>query len=126
MFDYSLLKNIAEVEYQDIVDFTSILDERKLRLYIFDSSYIDIFYTPKTIGICRFAYHWERSHLDGTIYRHDNIPDDEWADIITFPKHFHYKNHRNVLSSTISDNPQIAIKEFLNFVRNTLLELHPQ
>ncbi len=73
MYDYLRLKRIAEVEFPDIVVEAEIIRQRKLRIIIIDSSYIDIFYSPSSANR-HFAYHWERVFLDGTFYRHDNIP----------------------------------------------------
>ena len=64
------LSEIAEVEFSDVVEFAENLEE-KLRIYIRDGSYIDVWFSRKIKG--RYAYHGERRHLDGTVYRHDNI-----------------------------------------------------
>jgi hypothetical protein len=73
---------------------------RKLRIYLWDTTYIDVFYSVKS-KIQRFSYHWERGEKDGKIYRHDNIPDGSWKYIPTLE----------------------AIREFLDFVRIKLSEL---
>lgn len=65
------LAEIAEVEFHDVVEFTEDLKE-KLRLYLKDGGFIDVWFSNKIRG--RYAYHWERRHIDGKIYRHDNIP----------------------------------------------------
>jgi hypothetical protein len=38
-----------------------------------------------------------------------------WKDISTFPKHFHNGSEDIVISSHISDDPEFAVREFLNF-----------
>ena len=119
MFDYTYLKLVTEVEFSDIVTATEIVRNRKLSLFLVDATYIDVFYSPISENR-RFAYHWERSFIDGTIYRHDSIPDGKWKDISTFPKHFHDGTYENVQESNISDEPVDALRSFLNFVRLTL------
>ncbi len=120
MFDYRHLKLIAEVEFPDIVVATEIIRYRKLRIIITDSSFVDVFYSPDPMNL-KYAYHWERSIIDGTIYRHDNIPDGKWKNIATFPKHFHNGDYNNVQESNISDEPPEALRDFLNFVRSKLV-----
>jgi hypothetical protein len=70
----------------------------------------------------RYAYHWERTHIDGKIYRHDNIPHKKWEFVKTFPKHFHCGSEKEVTESSISDNSEEAIREILTFGRNILME----
>ncbi len=119
MFNYLQLKRIAEIEFSDIVEASEIVNNRKLRIIIRDSSYIDIFYSPNPHNM-HYAFHWERNFIDGTFYRHDNIPDVNWKNISTFPKHFHDSDYESIKESNISDNPSDAIREFLSFVRNKL------
>jgi len=33
----------------------------------------------------RYAYHWERRHVDDTIYRWDNAKHEVWKKVKTFP-----------------------------------------
>ena len=89
----------------------------KLRLDIADGSIVDLFYSVRG----KFAYHWERRIVDGTIYRHDNAPHARWRHIRTFPKHFHDGSDDNAGESFISDNPLLAVEEFLIFVREKLV-----
>lgn len=46
MVDLKILERIALVEYSEIVKLTSML-HNKLRLYLFDNSYVDIWYSKK-------------------------------------------------------------------------------
>ncbi len=119
MYNYSRLKLIAEIEFSDIVLFAEAIDNRKLRLHLIDNSYVDIFYTASDKPQ-KYSYHWERTMVDGTFYRHDNIPDGEWSFIHTFPKHFHDANYENLKDSFLSSEPPSAIREFLEFVRNKI------
>ena len=71
MPDLESLGRLAEVEFLEIVQSTAII-ENKLRVTLIDGSYIDFWWSEELSG--RFAYHWERIRIDGTVYRHDNIP----------------------------------------------------
>ncbi len=72
----------------------------------------------------RYSYHWERRLIGkGDLYRHDNAPHDRWRHLATFPKHFHDGSESNVVASSISDNPEQAVREFLTFVRRKLLSM---
>jgi len=89
----------------------------KLRLYLIDGSVIYVFYSVTG----KYSYHWERRIIDGTIYRHDNAPHTKWKDIKTFPKHFHDGSDSNGKESLISEEPLIALDEFLNFARRKII-----
>ena len=117
MVDLKILRTIAEVEFPDIVEVTTIADA-KLRVILNDSSYIDFWWSLKLRD--RFAHHWERRHIDGTIYRHDNAPHTKWKHLPTFPQHFHSKSDSNVVESYLSTNPESAVREFLAFARKIL------
>jgi len=111
---YRSLAYIAVSEFSDIVRGTSII-EGKLRILVSDGSYIDVWLSEKKPGI--YAYHWERRGIDGTIYRHNNLPDKEARKLRTFPKHFHNEKEQRVEESYISDLPEEALRFFLNFAR---------
>ncbi len=68
----------------------------------------------------RYSYHWERRAIDGSIYRHDNAPHQKWKSISTYPAHFHSGSETNVVESWISQLPEIALRQFLTFVRTQL------
>jgi len=119
MYDYHRLRRIAEVEFPDIVVSAIILRRRKLRIIIIDSSILDVFLSPDPINR-KYAFHWDRSFIDGTIYRHDNIPDGNWKNISTFPKHFHNGGYENVQESYLSDDTGESLREFLLFIRAKL------
>lgn len=114
---YKKLLNIAIVEYKTIVESGEVFYSQakvpwKLRLYICDGSFIEIYYSTKG----KYSYHWDRRLITNKIYRHDNAPHKKWNDVNTFPKHFHDGLEDIVISSYISDNPESALKEFLTFV----------
>lgn len=68
----------------------------------------------------RFSYHWERRHIDGTMYRHDNFPDTNWKEVSTYPKHFHNGSQDAVYESHIDDDPFTALRQFMDFARTHL------
>ncbi len=114
---YSKLAQIALSEFADIVIDTLIF-EGKLRIFLKDDSFIDIWLSIKKRGV--YAYHWERRSVDGTIYRYDNLPDPRAKKLKTYPKHFHFKIEENIIESEINDIPEEAIKTVLEFVRKII------
>lgn len=77
-----------------------------------------MFGSEKKRGI--YAYYWERRAIDGTIFRHNNLPDRDAKKLKTFPKHFHYKREEIVKESELSDLPEEALRSFLQFARERL------
>lgn len=116
--DTKKLKEIAEVEFSDIIEDVILTDINELRIILIDGSFIDVWFSLKLKG--RYSYHWERKFMDGYIYRHDNAPHKRWENIATFPKHFHDGDEDKVVQSHISDKPEEAIREFLEFVRKKI------
>lgn len=82
MPDLLRLGRLAEAEFFEIVQSTAIV-ENKLRVALIDGSYIDFWWSEEISG--RLAYHWERTLIDGTVYRHDNIPHVRWHTVASFP-----------------------------------------
>ncbi|MCK5522167.1 MAG: hypothetical protein KAI83_03445 [Thiomargarita sp.] len=78
------LREIAEVEFSDIVKEAMISDVNELRIMLKEGSFIDIWFSLKLVE--RYSYHWERRAIDGTVYRHDNAPHRRWNRVTTFPK----------------------------------------
>lgn len=117
IMDMNNLKQIAEIEFEEIVRQVEVGFNR-MRIILYDTSFIDVWYSANVEG--RYSYHWERRGINGSIYRHNNAPHQRWKDISTFPKHFHYKSESNVVKSNINDNPEEAIKEFLTFVQQII------
>lgn len=118
--DIEKLRDIAEVEFADIVADVISTDINELRIIFTDGSFLDVWYSLKLEG--RYSYHWERRFIDGTIYRHDNAPHLRWEKASTFPKHFHNGSEDMVTDSHISDDPGIALREVLSFSRNMIGE----
>ena len=113
---YSDFLDVATKEFGTIVESGEILYSQskepwKLRLYLYDDSFIDIYYSIK----CKYSYHWDRRLTKNQIFRHDNAPHQRWKDISTFPKHFHNGSEDIVIPSYLSNSPEIALREFLSF-----------
>ncbi len=119
---YEELRQIAQIEFGDVITLAEVAHlasgvPRKLRLFIIDGSYADIFVASSG----RYSYHWERSGAEGkAVFRHDNAPHTAWKHVVTFPKHFHSGSEDNVVESHISDKPRRALAEFCRFIRSVL------
>ena len=118
LVDAERLREIAEVEFADIVAEAFVPDVNELRIILTDGSFVDVWFSLKLTG--RYSYHWERRAVDGTIYRHDNAPHKRWLSVATFPKHFHNASESNVVKSNLSEVPEDALREFLTFVRERM------
>jgi hypothetical protein len=115
LVDIERLREIAEVEFTDIVVEATIPDINELRIILTDGSFVDVWCSLKLQG--RYSFHWERRALDGKIYRHDNSPHKRWESVATFPRHFHDGSKTNGSESHLSEIPEEALREFLSFVR---------
>lgn len=118
LVDVGRLRQVAEVEFADIVADGYVPDLNELRLVLIDGSFVDAWFSLKLAG--RYSYHWERRAIDGTIYRHDNAPHTNWQSVATFPHHFHDGSEGNVVESHLSDSPEQALRQFLAFARERL------
>jgi len=112
-----VLKRIIDTEYADISS-DSIISRGKLRTFLHDDSFIDVWFSIKIAG--RFSYHWERRHIDSSMYRHDNFPDTNWQRVSTYPKHFHNGSQDAVEESHIDENPVVGLRQFMEYVRGQL------
>ncbi len=117
----SSLREIAMVEYADIVVGVLLPGPNEVRIFLKDSSFVDVWFSLKLVG--RYSYHWERQALDGTVYRHDNAPHQRWRSVHTFPAHFHAGSEDQVSESYLSSIPQDALRQFLAFVRDQIAAL---
>lgn len=126
MGKFSRFARIAEVEFSDIVLSTHHLGH-KLRIYLKDKSFIDFFLT-ENLKITRFSLHWERRHIDKTIYRLDNTPDKKWKKVKSFPTHFHKEKYANVIPPPFNvskkEKLETILRKFLNFAKKILNNLN--
>lgn len=118
MIELAELARIIDIEYHDLLAGATHIYHDKIRAHLVDGSFVDIWFSRKIKG--RFSYHWERRHVDGTIYRHDNFPDLRWKGVSTFPKHFHEHSEDRVRESLIDDDPTRGLRQFMDFVRSVL------
>ena len=118
LIDLERLREIAEVEFSDIVIEVLILDANELRIILTDGSFVDVWFSLKLRS--RYSYHWERRTIDGKIFRHDNAPHKCWESVSTFPRHFHNGSETDVTESLISEVPHEALRDFLSFVRSSM------
>ena len=118
---YRNISDLSLTEYPDIVEDaqihrTSSGASAKLRIHIVDGSYLDVWLSRSG----KYSYHWERRHLQGQMYRHDNAPHPKWSHVKTFPKHYHKGSDDQVQESYIPDEPTQAVRTLLTFIRETL------
>ena len=118
--DLDGLKEIAEVEFAEIVEHVYSTDLNELRIILTNGSFVDLWFSLKLEG--RYSYHWERKALDGRVYRHNNAPHKRWQGVKRFPKHLHDGSEGRVVESFISDVPEEALRQFLAFIQDKLRE----
>jgi hypothetical protein len=117
----SALREIAMVEYADIVGGVLLPGPNEVRIFLKDRSFVDVWFSLKLVG--RYSYYWERQALDGRVYRHDNAPHQRWQFVRTFPAHFHNGSEDQVVESDLSPIPENALRQFLTFVRDQIAAL---
>ena len=118
---YKRIKENIELRFSDILKSAELIQGtagriRKLRLYLIDNTFVDIWYSSDG----SYSYHWEQRNVRNAIYRHDNAPHRKWRNVSTFPKHCHDGNQLNVIESFLPDNYENAVEEFLRLVRERM------
>lgn len=113
---YRIICRAAETSYADIVHEASFNNDYA-RIFLKDGSFLEVWLYRDGGLTERHAFHWERTSVDGKIFRHDNMPHRKWGRVETFPKHFHQGAEWNVVESHIPDEPLTAAEYFLNFAR---------
>jgi ParB-like chromosome segregation protein Spo0J len=116
---YRLICRIAEREYRDIVMGTSF-DYEKAMVFLKDGSFLEVWLYRSESLMEKYAFHWDKTSVDGKVFRHDNMPHVKWGSVETFPKHFHQGAEWSVVESLIPENPTSAAKYFLSFARSLL------
>ncbi len=86
----------------------------KLRCYLKDSSFIDIYVSQSG----KFSFHLERRMVDGIFYRVDNAPDH--PEIETFPYHLHSGNEENIQKFKKGKDIYEDFRNFLRLVKKRL------
>ena len=112
------IRKIIQDGFLDIV--TDILEpsEYKLRIILKDKSFVDI--RVSQIVRNRFDFHWERRHIDNTIFRYDNFPDIRWKRLKSFPYHLHYGQENKVIEAKFRKSLPYAFIDFIEFVREKI------
>lgn len=111
------LRDLAISLYPEIVVDAEIR-YGKLRIYLVDESFIDVWISRRLPN--RYAIHWERRHIDGTIYRWDNTPHEAHRHIPTFPHHFHERSDHIVKPYHYPGNIEEALKNALKYVKEKI------
>lgn len=116
---YLKLKRKAENNYRDSVKSTKLIGEKtsypnKLRIYFLNGSFLDIWLTLDG----DYSFHWESTLQDGLIHRWDNASD--YPEVATFPQHFHEGTNKDVKESHLSEDPDDALVEILDFIKARL------
>lgn len=117
------LQSIVQDRFLDIVVDILSPSPEKLRLIFKDKSFADLRSSRKIKN--RFDFHWERQHLDGTIYRYDNFPDVRYKRLKTFPFHFHNGAESKVSPNPFSNKLPQGFIDFMEFVRKKLKKQKP-
>ena len=112
------IRSIAEDRFSDVVVEIFEPSMEKVRFLLRDRSFVDIRVSQRVRN--RFDFHWERRHLDGTIYRYDNFPDTKFKKFPSYPYHFHEKQEGTAKSSLFRTKLPYALIDFMEFVRKTL------
>ena len=122
---YSYLITVASKRYSDFIREVAKVElasgvVAKVRVVFVDSSFLDIYWSPSG----RYSLHYERRHIDGTVYRHDNAPHEKHQHIRTFPKHFHRGSEDRVEESHLPEDPIKAVEHFLRFILDLIRTKH--
>lgn len=118
MSSLSGYESIVRARFLDIVQQVYYPADHKLRLIVIDDSYVDLFLSLTVKNI--FAFHWERWHIDQTIFRYDNYPHKKWQKVKSYPYHLHYQSEARVIAAPFHHVPDKALVDFLEFVRAEL------
>jgi len=110
---YKRIQSIVENKFPDIVMSAELIPGmacrvRKLRLYLIDNTFVDIWYSSDG----SYSYHWEQRPIRDATYRHDNAPHKKWRNISTFPKHCHDGTQLNVKESFCRMNLKMLLRSF--------------
>lgn len=114
---YLQLARIVEKEFSDIIEQVEVREDR-LRLYVIDGSFVDVWFS-RSIP-CKYAFHWERRHIDNTVYRWDNAAHKRIEKLETFPHHFHEGSQHNIRPFGIKETVEDTLRVVLQYVRQRI------
>lgn len=87
----------------------------KRRLVFRDRSFLDLYLSISQSDI--YAFHFERRHIDETLFRVDNYPHHSARQAQSFPHHFHNRRDAQVKESAFGISPEGVLVNFLAFIR---------
>lgn len=120
---YNSLLELVDNEFKDVcedadITFSFTGRAQKVRIYLIDNTIVDVWLSLDG----RYSYHWSNKGVRDYVLRHDNAPHEKWKDVSTFPKHCHEGSESNVILSTIPDDPNNALRYFLQQVKEKIVE----
>ena len=62
MHDLPALKKFILTNFADIVDEVALTDITELRVFLADTSFLDIWFSLRNPA--KYSYHWERQHIE--------------------------------------------------------------
>ena len=114
---YLRLARLVEGEFADIVEQVEVGRDR-LRLHVVDGSFIDVWFSRRLP--CKYAFHWERRHIDGTVYRWDNAAHRRIEGLETFPHHFHEGSQHIIRPFKVKETMEDTLRAILEYVRRRI------
>ena len=81
--------------------------------------FLDVWFSRSISG--KYAYHWERRHISGEIFRWDNAAHKKWRHIKTYPHHCHYGREDNVKEFKPKITDENTLRIILKFVRKKII-----
>ncbi len=120
---YNSLLELVNKEFKDICEdanimFSSTGRAQKVRIYLIDNTIVDVWLSRDG----RYSYHWSNKGVRDYVLRHDDAPHEKWNTVSTFPKHCHEGSESNIVSSIIPDDPNDALRFFLQRVKEKILQ----
>jgi len=106
-----------EREYPDVIISIDLRSDR-LRVYFVDNSFLDIWFSRRIPG--KYAFHWERRSVNGTVYRWDNAAHRSAANVDTYPHHFHEGYQSNIRPFEPKSIWEDTLREILNYIRDKI------
>lgn len=70
---YNLICRMAEREYADIVQ-KATFNEESARIYLVDGSFLEVWLYKHENLMARYAFHWERRHVNGKNFQTQQRP----------------------------------------------------
>ena len=83
-----------------------------------DESFLDVWFSRRTP--CKYAFHRERRHIDGTVYRWDNATHGKLRRLNTFPHYFHEGAQHNIRPFKPRDTMENTLKTILNYIKQRI------